>query len=62
MTIEGHRPAVLVVDGRTLARIPPGSSIACKTATGPVRFVTLTHQGFGTLLRNTLAAGAERDR
>ncbi|MGH8995119.1 MAG: NAD(+)/NADH kinase [Acidimicrobiales bacterium] len=60
VTIEGHRPAVLVVDGRTLARIPPGSSITCTTAPEPVRFVTLTRQGFGTLLRNTLAA--ERNR
>jgi NAD+ kinase len=60
VTIEGVRPAVVVIDGRTVARIPPGSSIACRTAAEPVRFVTLEPQGFGTLLRNTLAA--ERDR
>ena len=60
VTIEGDRPAVVVIDGRTVARIPPGSSIACRTAAEPVRFVTLAPQGFGTLLRNTLAA--ERDR
>jgi NAD+ kinase len=60
VTIEGVRPAVVVIDGRTVARIPPGSSIACRTAADPVRLVTLAPQGFGTLLRNTLAA--ERDR
>ena len=60
VTIEGVRPAVVVIDGRTVARIPPGSSITCRTAAQPVRFVTLAPQGFGTLLRNTLAA--ERDR
>jgi NAD+ kinase len=60
VTIEGERPAVVVIDGRTVARIPPGSSMTCRTAADPVRFVTLAQQGFGTLLRNTLAA--ERDR
>ena len=60
VTIEGDRPAVLVIDGRTVARIPPGSSMTCRIAAEPVRFVTLVQQGFGTLLRNTLAA--ERDR
>jgi len=60
VTIEGVRPAVVVIDGRTVARVPPGSSIACRTDPEPVRFVTLAHLGFGTLLRNTLAA--ERDR
>lgn len=60
VTIEGDRPAVVVIDGRTVARIPPGSSMTCRTAPEPVRFVTLARQGFGTLLRNTLAA--ERDR
>jgi NAD+ kinase len=60
VTIEGVRPAVVVIDGLTVARIPPGSSMTCRTAAEPVRFVTLAPQGFGTLLRNTLAA--ERDR
>lgn len=60
VTVEGLRPAVVVIDGRGIARIPPGRSIVCRTAPEPVRFVTLAHQGFGTLLRNTLAA--ERDR
>jgi NAD+ kinase len=60
VTIEGVRPAVVVIDGRTVARVPPGSSIACRTDPEPVRFVTLAQLGFGTLLRHTLAA--ERDR
>ncbi len=60
VTIQGVRPAVVVIDGRTLARVPPGSSISCRTAPDPVRFVTLADQGFGTLLRNTLAAERER--
>jgi NAD+ kinase len=60
VTVEGQRPAVAVIDGRGIARLPPGCSLVCRTAPDPVRFVTLRHQGFGTLLRNTLAA--ERDR
>lgn len=60
VTVEGVRPAVLVIDGRAGARLPPGCSIVCRTSPEPVRFVTLERQGFGTLLRNTLAA--ERDR
>jgi NAD+ kinase len=60
VTVEEARPAVLVIDGRALARIPPGCSIVCRASPEPVRFVTLERQGFGTLLRNTLAS--ERDR
>jgi NAD+ kinase len=60
VTIEGVRPALVVVDGRALARIPPGSAITCRAAAEPVRFVCLTRRGFGTLLRDTLAT--ERDR
>ena len=60
VTIEGVRPAVVVIDGRTVARIHPGSSMTCRTAAEPVRFVTLASQGFATLLRDRLAA--ERDR
>jgi NAD+ kinase len=60
VTVEGVRPAVVVIDGRAVAQVPPGRSIVCRSAPEPVRFVTLEHQGFGTLLRNTLAA--ERDR
>ncbi len=60
VTIEGVRPAVLVIDGQTVAGVPPGSSMTCRIAPDPVRFVTLADLGFGTLLRNTLVA--ERDR
>ncbi len=60
VSIEGIRPAVVVIDGRTVARVPPSASISCQSAAEPVRFVSLAHQGFGTLLRNTLAG--ERDR
>jgi NAD+ kinase len=60
VTIEGVRPGVVVIDGRSVARVPPGAAIACHTAPTPVRFVTLEPLGFGTLLRKTLAA--ERDR
>jgi NAD+ kinase len=58
--IDGGRPAVVVVDGRTVARVAPGSAITCRTAPEPVQFVTLAPLGFGTLLRNTLAAGRDR--
>jgi NAD+ kinase len=59
VTIQGVRPAVVVIDGRTVARVPPESAITCRTSPDPVRFVALAHLGFGTLLRNTLAS--ERD-
>jgi NAD+ kinase len=60
VTVEGTRPAVLVVDGRTVAKIPPGSAVTCRTDPVPVRFVCIERQGFGTLLRQTLAAGRDR--
>ncbi len=60
VSIDGVRPAVVVIDGRTVARVPPGASINCRTDAEPVRFVSLAHQGFGALLRSTLAG--ERDR
>ncbi len=56
VTIEGVRPAVVVIDGRNVARVPPGSSISCRAATQPVRFVAPDHEGFSTRLRDTLAA------
>jgi NAD+ kinase len=59
VTLEGERPAVIVIDGRAVARIHPGSAITCAAATDPVRLVTLEPQGFGTLLRNTLAANRD---
>lgn len=58
--IDGGRPAVVVVDGRTVARMPSGSAVTCRTAPEPVRFVTLASLGFATLLRNTLSAGRDR--
>jgi len=58
--IDGVRPAVVVVDGRTVARVAPGSAVTCRIAPQNVQFVTLAPLGFGTLLRNTLAAGRDR--
>jgi NAD+ kinase len=60
ITIRGIRPALVVIDGRAVSRIPPGSAITCRAAPEPIRFVSLARQGFGALLRDTLAA--ERDR
>jgi len=51
------RPAVLVVDGREVGRLSPGTEVVCRVAAEPIRFVSLGERGFAGLLRTTLAPG-----
>ena len=44
------RPALLIVDGRELGTLPPGSTVACRAATEVARFVaTRTRDFYGVL-------------
>ncbi len=49
------RPAVLVVDGREVGRLAPGSSVVCRAAPEPVRIVTLGDRTFARTLRSTFS-------
>jgi NAD+ kinase len=57
LTVEvmAPRPAVLVVDGREVGRIAPGSSVVCRAAPDPVRIVTLGDRTFASTLRSTFS-------
>lgn len=53
--VEESRPAVLVVDGRAVGRLSPGAVVECRIAPRPIRFVSLGHRGFASLLVEALA-------
>ena len=53
--VEATRPAVLVVDGRAVGRLRPGSAVGCRVAARPLRLVSLGHRGFAGLLVEALA-------
>jgi NAD+ kinase len=53
--VEATRPAVLVVDGRAVGRLSPGSAVGCRVAPRPLRLVSLGHRGFAGLLVEALA-------
>jgi NAD+ kinase len=58
--VEEGRPAVLVIDGREVGQLAPGSRVLCRVPEVPVRFVSLGDRGFAGLLRTTLSH--DRDR
>ena len=45
------RPALLIVDGRELGRLPPGSAISCEAADEVARFVTAGADDFYGVLK-----------
>jgi len=55
--IDGQRPAVVVVDGRQVGRLQPGSGVDCCVAPRPLRTVSLRGDGsdFAGHLRSTLS-------
>lgn len=53
--VRGGRPAVLVVDGREVGRLSPGSEVSCRVAPRPLRLVSMGERGFAELLRRTVA-------
>lgn len=59
IVVGAGRPAVLVIDGRAVGRLAPGSTVTCRSATRPVRVVSDGQAGFARLLRAALALGPE---
>ncbi len=51
MTLEGHRPATVSIDGRRIATIGEGSVIECTRAPFAARFVTLGSRPFHHVLK-----------
>jgi NAD+ kinase len=54
VSVQAARPAVLVVDGREVGRLSPGTDVVCRLAPDPLRIVTLGERTFAGTLRNTL--------
>lgn len=51
LEILGPRPAVLVVDGITVAALEPGSTVDCREGDHPARLVTFGSRDFHAILR-----------
>jgi NAD+ kinase len=51
LTLAGPRPAVLVVDGRSVATLVTGDTVTCKAAERPVYLVTFGPRDFHSILR-----------
>jgi len=51
LEILGPRPAVLVVDGLTVADLEPGATVDCREGDRPARFVTFGSRDFHAILR-----------
>ncbi len=51
LTIEEPRPAVVAVDGMTVGRLEPGSSVECGEGERPARLVTFGSRDFHAILR-----------
>jgi NAD+ kinase len=52
--VAGGRPAVLVVDGREVGRLGPGTRVSCRVAPEPLRMVSFGERGFAELLRRAV--------
>ena len=59
IAVGSGRPAVLVIDGRAVGRLAPGSTVTCQAAPRPMRVVSNGQEGFTRLLRAALALGPE---
>jgi NAD+ kinase len=51
VTVTDFRPALLVVDGRQVARLAQGDSVTCAAAATPARFVTFGDRDFYGILK-----------
>lgn len=51
LEVLGPRPAVLVVDGLTVAALEPGATVACREGDRPARLVTFGSRDFHAILR-----------
>ena len=53
-----ERPAVLVIDGRDVGRLAPGTRVDCSIARRPLRVVCPSARGFAGTLRRALTLGS----
>jgi NAD+ kinase len=51
VTVAGHRPAALTVDGRLLGELHTGDSIVCRAASTPARLVMFSPRDFHQILK-----------
>jgi NAD+ kinase len=51
LEVLGPRPAVLVVDGLTVATLDPGATVDCREGDRPARLVTFGSRDFHAILR-----------
>lgn len=51
LTVSGHRPAALVVDGRGLGELQPGDAVACRAAGHVARLVVFGPRDFHAILK-----------
>lgn len=51
LTVSGHRPAALVVDGRNLGELAPGDGITCRAAPHTARLVVYGPRDFHAILK-----------
>ncbi|MDA8355208.1 MAG: NAD(+)/NADH kinase [Actinomycetota bacterium] len=56
ITVTASRPAVLVVDGRSVGRLEPGSEVRCRLADEPLRLVHAGKRNLGELFVRTMSA------
>ncbi len=57
VTIGGDRPAGVSVDGRSIARLLPGTSVRCTASERPARLVTFGERDFHAVLREKFHLG-----
>jgi len=51
LTVSGHRPAALVVDGRPLGELQPGDELTCRAAGHVARLVVFGPRDFHAILK-----------
>jgi len=51
LTVAGHRPAALVVDGRTIAELADGDRVVCRAAGHSARLVAFGPRDFHAILK-----------
>jgi NAD+ kinase len=51
LTLTGHRPAALVVDGNSLCELAPGDKVVCRAASHTARLVVVGTRDFHAILK-----------
>jgi NAD+ kinase len=57
VTVGGDRPAGVSVDGRSVTRLLPGTTVRCRTSDHPARLVTFGERDFHAVLREKFHLG-----